>query len=129
MQVATRASPAPACHAFDKARAQHCHRSALLLEPAARGLRTTQKPVRLLEYLVRTYSNPGDLVLDPFGGSGGTAVAALKTGRRAISVEKDPEYHARALARVGEVLNGAAPRSSAERELANTALLRDVGVT
>lgn len=49
----------------------------------------TQKPVKLFEYLIRTYSNENDLVLDPTSGSGTTAVAALNTNRRFICVEKD----------------------------------------
>ncbi len=52
----------------------------------------TQKPDDLVRMLIETSSNPGDLVLDPFGGSGTTAVAALKTGRRAITAEKLPEF-------------------------------------
>ena len=52
----------------------------------------TQKPVALFEYLIRTYSNPGDLVLDPFAGSGTTAVAAHNTARNFIAIEKDANY-------------------------------------
>jgi site-specific DNA-methyltransferase (adenine-specific) len=52
----------------------------------------TQKPVALFEYLIRTYTNPGDLVLDNTMGSGTTVVAALNTGRRAIGIEMDPAY-------------------------------------
>lgn len=48
----------------------------------------TQKPVALLELLTRQYTNEGDLVLDPFAGSGATAVACLQTGRRCIAIEK-----------------------------------------
>ena len=53
-------------------------------------LHPTQKPVALCEYLIRTYTNPGDLVLDNCMGSGTTGVACLNTGRRFIGVEKDP---------------------------------------
>lgn len=56
------------------------------------GLHPTQKPVGLFEYLVRTYSNEGDLVLDPFAGSGTTAVAAKSIGRRFICIERDEKY-------------------------------------
>lgn len=52
----------------------------------------TQKPVALLEYLIRTYSNPGDLILDNAIGSGTTAVAAINTGRHFIGYEIVPEY-------------------------------------
>jgi site-specific DNA-methyltransferase (adenine-specific) len=49
-------------------------------------------PRRLIEDHITSWSNPGDLVLDPFGGSGTTAVAALRLGRRAILIEKEPTY-------------------------------------
>lgn len=52
----------------------------------------TQKPVALLEYLIRTYSNTGDLILDNAIGSGTTAVAAINTGRHFIGFETVPEY-------------------------------------
>jgi site-specific DNA-methyltransferase (adenine-specific) len=55
-------------------------------------LHPTQKPVALMEYLVRTYSNVGDVVLDNCMGSGTTGVAARNTGRRFIGMEKDPAY-------------------------------------
>lgn len=57
-----------------------------------RGLHPTQKPVPLLEYLVKTYTNEGDTVLDNCMGSGSTGVACIKTGRRFIGIEKDPQY-------------------------------------
>lgn len=60
--------------------------------PADRGLHPTQKPVALLEYLIRTYTNWGELVLDFAMGSGATGVACLQTGRRFIGVEIDPGY-------------------------------------
>lgn len=52
----------------------------------------TQKPVALFEYLIRTYTNPGDLVLDNTMGSGTTGVACVNTGRRFIGIERDPGY-------------------------------------
>lgn len=45
------------------------------------------KPVALMEYLIRTYTNPGDLVLDPYAGSGPVAAAALRAGRRCVAIE------------------------------------------
>lgn len=51
----------------------------------------TQKPVDLLRWLIRTYSNPGDLVLDNVAGSGSTLVAARSEGRRAVGVEIDED--------------------------------------
>jgi site-specific DNA-methyltransferase (adenine-specific) len=52
----------------------------------------TQKPVALMEYLVRTYSNPGDVVLDATIGSGTTGVACKRLGRSFIGIERDPEH-------------------------------------
>lgn len=64
------------------------------------SLHPTQKPVALMEYLVRTYTNPGDLVLDNCMGSGTTGVACAQSGRRFIGIEQDPEYFKIADARV-----------------------------
>jgi site-specific DNA-methyltransferase (adenine-specific) len=52
----------------------------------------TQKPVALMEKLVRLFSDPGELILDPFTGSGSTGVAALRLGRRFAGWEMNPEY-------------------------------------
>ena len=52
----------------------------------------TQKPVALMEYLIRTYTNEGDTVLDNCMGSGTTGVACMKTGRKFIGIERDEEY-------------------------------------
>jgi len=60
----------------------------------------TQKPIDLYRYLIRTYSNVGDLVFDGFGGSGTCAVAAHAEKRRFVVVEKSPEYHAKAVERL-----------------------------
>jgi site-specific DNA-methyltransferase (adenine-specific) len=60
----------------------------------------TQKPVALLEYLVRTYTNPGDTVMDNTMGSGTTGVACVQTGRRFVGIEKDAKYFAIARQRI-----------------------------
>lgn len=52
----------------------------------------TQKPVSLLEYLIKTYTNEGETVLDFTMGSGSTGVACINTNRRFIGIEKDPTY-------------------------------------
>lgn len=52
----------------------------------------TQKPVALFEYLIKTYTNEGDLVLDNVAGSGTTGVACQNTGRNFILMEQEPEY-------------------------------------
>ena len=56
-------------------------------------LHPTQKPVGLFEYLIRTYTNEGDLVFDGFGGSGTTAIAAHRSKRNFIVIEKNLEYY------------------------------------
>jgi site-specific DNA-methyltransferase (adenine-specific) len=60
----------------------------------------TQKPVPLFEYLIKTYTNESDLVLDPFAGSGTTAVAARNLNRQFICIEKDPDYYQKILERL-----------------------------
>lgn len=62
----------------------------------------TQKPVSLYEYLIRTYTNPGETVLDIAMGSGTTIVAAIQTGRNAIGIEKDKRYFEIAVKRAGK---------------------------
>lgn len=52
----------------------------------------TQKPVPLMLELVELFTNPGELILDPYCGSGTTGVAALRLGRRFIGIEKDAQY-------------------------------------
>lgn len=63
-------------------------------------LHPSQKPVELMQYLVRTYSQPGQTVLDNTMGSGSTGVAALREGRRFIGMEKDPTYFEVAVKRI-----------------------------
>ena len=63
----------------------------------------TQKPVALMEYLIKTYSNEGDTVLDNCMGSGTTGVACKKTNRNFIGIEKDPEYFTQAKERIESV--------------------------
>jgi len=60
----------------------------------------TQKPVDLCEYLIKTYTNIGDVVLDNTMGSGTTIIASLRTGRKSIGIEKNPEYFAIAQERI-----------------------------
>lgn len=63
----------------------------------------TQKPVALFEYLIKTYTNEGDVVLDNCIGSGTTAIAALNTGRNFIGFELDAGYAEIARKRIAEV--------------------------
>jgi DNA modification methylase len=66
------------------------------------GLHPTQKPVALYEYLIKTYTNPGDTVLDFCMGSGTTGVAAIRTGRNFIGIEREPKYFEIAHRRITE---------------------------
>ena len=58
----------------------------------SQSIHPTQKPVKLIEYLIKTYSNEGDLILDNCSGSGTTAVACHNLKRRFICIEKDKDY-------------------------------------
>lgn len=62
----------------------------------------TEKPVSILRPLIESFTRPGDLVLDPFAGSGSTCVAAGQCGRRWIGIELMAQYHAAGLRRLGE---------------------------
>jgi DNA modification methylase len=59
-----------------------------------------QKPLSLMERLVRVYTNPGDVILDPFAGSGTTLIAARNCGRGAVGCENDHEAYLKALQRL-----------------------------
>ena len=63
----------------------------------------TAKPVEILRLLIRASTERGDLVLDPYGGSGSTAEACLRERRRFISVEIDPDYARQAEERIAEI--------------------------
>lgn len=69
----------------------------------------TQKPLALLERVVRSASSPGDVVLDPFAGVGTTAVASLRHGRQYIAIEREPGYCAAAEERLAIERGGLAP--------------------
>jgi len=69
----------------------------------------TQKPVRLLERIVAASSRPGDLVLDPYAGSGTTGVAAARLGRRWLLVDRNPVAVAIARDRLAEASRGTVP--------------------
>ena len=61
-------------------------------KPVKNDLHPTMKPVELVERAIRNSSRPGDVVLDPFGGSGSTMIAAERSGRKARLIELDPKY-------------------------------------
>ena len=66
----------------------------------------TQKPVELLEYLIKTYTNEGDIVLDNCMGSGSTGVACVNTGRKFIGIELDNKYFNIAKGRINNAFKG-----------------------
>lgn len=70
------------------------------------GWHPTTKNLLVLERMVRAYSQPGDLVCDPFSGSGSTAIAALRCGRDFTGTEIDADYWKRSLARIEELTAG-----------------------
>lgn len=69
------------------------------------SLHPTQKPVALLEYLIKTYSNEGDVVLDFTAGSFSTGVACLNTNRKFIGIEMDEAYFNIGVNRLEDILN------------------------
>lgn len=68
-----------------------CHGN-YVLPTAPPGLHPTAKPLPMLRDMARKFTNPGDIVLDPFAGSGTTLRAAVDEGRRAIGVELEERY-------------------------------------
>lgn len=60
--------------------------------PKQKGVHPTQKPIELMEWLINTYTNENDLILDFTCGSGTTLIAAKKLGRKAIGIELDEKY-------------------------------------
>ena len=68
--------------------------------PRVKGGHSTEKPVALMEYLIKTYSNPGEVVLDFAAGRFSTGVAAINTGRQFIGIEKDDYWFSRGIERL-----------------------------
>ena len=71
-----------------------------VLNAEEKPVHPTQKPLSLCEFLVRSYSKPGDLILDMCAGSGTTAVACLRSGRRFVGFENNRGYYDKAMARI-----------------------------
>jgi len=63
---------------------------------------STQKPIELFEYLIKTYTNENETVLDNCSGSGTTAIACIRTNRNYICIEKDKEYFEKSVERVAK---------------------------
>ena len=68
-------------------------------------LHPTQKPVKLLEYLIKTYTYEGETVLDNCMGSGSTGVACVNTNRKFIGIEMDEKYYDISCKRIKEAIN------------------------
>ncbi len=79
--------------------------SILRFDSNSSGFHPTQKPVDLFAYLIRTYSNEGEVILDNTAGAGTTAVAARQTNRKWVCIEADPEYFTKANERLVEQLD------------------------
>ena len=78
------------------------HHSIMNYEIAKKQGHITPKPVDLLEYLIKTSSNEGDIILDCFMGSGSTGVACMNTNRKFIGIELDENYFNMAKQRIEE---------------------------
>lgn len=79
------------------------------------GIPPTQKPVALCEYLIKTYTQPGELVADICAGSGTTAVAAIRTGRSFVCFENNPDIYAAALERIYGALSDVSDKTYLNR--------------
>ena len=90
-----------------------------LVNYGRQGEHPTEKPVPLMSELVADFTQVGDLICDPFCGSGSTGVAAVKAGRRFIGIDQDPKWFDLSCRRVGEALKQAdlfvAPPKPAEQ--------------
>lgn len=77
----------------------------------------TPKPVGLMVEIIQDFTDPGELILDPFAGSGTTGVAALQTGRRVILIERDPKYAALCRERLSAAESGLSLRDARAGQL------------
>jgi site-specific DNA-methyltransferase (adenine-specific) len=84
-------------------------RQALKFTQVDKKVHPTQKPVALMEYLIRTYTNEGETVLDNCMGSGTTGVACVNTKRRFIGIEREPKYFQIAKSRIEAAMVPAFP--------------------
>jgi site-specific DNA-methyltransferase (adenine-specific) len=80
-------------------------------------LHTTQKPLALMLELVELFTDPGEVILDPFAGSGTTGVACLRLGRRFIGIERDARYAAIARERLAAESQGLTLRAARAGQL------------
>lgn len=80
-------------------------RSIIRIANDSKPVHPTQKPVALMEYLIRTYTNEGDTVMDNCMGSGTTGIACMNTGRKFIGMEQDAKYFEIAQKRVHDSID------------------------
>jgi len=94
--------PGAACHWYDETnRVENIIRKFRKIIPNAEQ-HPTEKPVELAKHFILLHTRPGDLVCDPFMGSGTTGVACVQTGRNFIGIEIDPNYYAIAEKRIAQ---------------------------
>lgn len=67
---------------------------------SGKNIHPTEKPVGIITPLIEMSTNPGDLIVDPFSGSGSTSVAAQRLGRNSLAFEVDPQHHANSVKRL-----------------------------
>ena len=84
----------------------YCENTVLRYSCSRNKLHPTQKPLELIKKLILQSSNEGDIVLDPFIGSGTTAIACINTNRNFIGFELDPTYYAIAEGRIKKAIGG-----------------------
>ena len=89
--------------------------SVLFVNNEGKTVHPTQKPVALFEYLIRTYTNEGETVLDNCSGSGTTAIACINTNRNYICIEKDNEYYNKSLDRIEKHLKAKKEENDTQR--------------
>ncbi len=80
-------------------------KSVIEFDKVTNAIHPTQKPVALLEYLIKTYTNEGETILDNCMGSGSTGVACINTNRKFIGIEKDEKYFNVAKERIEQALS------------------------
>ena len=73
---------------------------AVWIVPKVHGNHPTEKPIFLISKFLELFSDPGDVIFDPFMGSGTTGVAATQLGRKFIGIEREPKYFAIACERI-----------------------------
>jgi site-specific DNA-methyltransferase (adenine-specific) len=96
-----------------------------------KGKHPAEKPASMLEHIIEASSFPGDIVLDCFAGSGSTALATVKLGRRAVALEIEPTWVSDITARISTALNADIPQPAASpikrREVPQTPVFEKAG--